>query len=449
MKTKKTENNKGFALIAAMLYTLLITAFLAAFYIIAIGGYQQAQRTTDSLRAYYIADAGLSKAFLELKAVTGALPTSQSLYIPPTSYSVGPGNLSGSYTVSFADDGASWRTYTITSVGTFGIAAKTLTLKVKLVSIARWNYLSNSEITSKWGTLWWVTSMYSEGPVHTNGQFNIMGSPIFNGPVSQSAATINYGQGGPPKDNPDFQGGLSLGASNIFFPTNEILNNVQTAAQTGGLSLNAKDPKNPSTTVIQLLSDGTMKVTNTKLGWNQKSMAIPANGALYVQDENVEVKGTLKGQLTIASNKDVLISGSILYNTDPMLHDADPVHNPASTDMLGLVSNNNVSVKEGVTGALRIDAYIVALTQSFNLQCYLNNHSAGGNQGDMVQYGGLTNNTCGPTGVMDSSGRITDGYNQLQYYDARFQDTAPPWFPAARESNNGRYIYVKTSFTES
>jgi len=449
MKTKKIGNNKGFALIAVMLYTLLITGFLTAFFIVVVGGYKQAQRTTDSLRAYYVADAGLSHAFLKLKAVTGALPTSKSLDIPTTSYSVRPGGLAGSYTVSFSDDGAPWRTYTMTSVGTFGTTTKTLTLKVKLVSLARWNYLSNSEITSKWGTLWWITNMYSEGPVHTNGQFNIMGSPVFNGPVSQSSATINYGQGGPPKDNPDFQGGLSLGASNIFFPTTEIISNVQTAAQTGGLSLSAKDPKKPGTTTIELLSNGTMNVTNTKLSWNKKNMAIPANGALYVQDENVEVKGTLKGQMTIASNKDVLVSGNIRYNTDQMLHNTDPAKNPASTDMLGLVASNNVSVKEGVSGALRIDAYIVALTQSFNLQCYLNDHSAGGNQGDMLQFGGLTNNTCGPTGVMDSKGKITDGYNQLQYYDARFQDSAPPWFPAARESNNGRYIYVKTKFTES
>ena len=167
-------------------------------------------------------------------------------------------------------------------------------------------------------------------------------------------------------------------------------------------------------------------------------MAIPGNGALYVGNGDVTVQGTLKGQLTIDTNQNVLIGGNIRYNTDPRT-------DSTSTDLLGLVANTNVTVKQNAPSNLEIDAYVVAMGGAFQLE----NFSTGGYKGDMVQFGGLMNKYCGPTGVINSQGVIIDGYNQLQYYDTRLQNTAPPWFTAAKDSANGRILYYKIDLKET
>ncbi len=429
MTPRKRQNSQGFLLIMSMIYAFLIMAFLASFLVMVTGGLRQANRAVDRTRAYYVADAGLASALAQLRAAA-ALPA--AFNIAPTSYPVGPNNLNGSYSVAITTDGASTPTYTLASTGTFGSARKTLTLRIKTSSFSRWNYLSRTEIHPTWGTLWWVTGMYAEGNIHTDGQFNIWGSPIYNGPTSQVAPTLNYGQGGPPNDNPNFQQGLTLSAPSITFPTTELLDSVKNgAAQASGVSLTG-------TTTVTLVSDGTMKVTNSAKGWNAQSMAIPANGALYVNNGDVTVQGTLKGQLTIATNQNLLIGGNVLYKTDPMT-------TPSSTDILGLVANTAVTVKQTAPSNLRIDGYIVALNDSFQLE----NFSVGGFKGNMIQYGGLMNKFCGPTGVMDWSGNIIDGYNQLQYYDTRFKTASPPFFTAAKEEGTNRVIYSKVDLKET
>lgn len=421
------KNSRGFLLILVLLFTFLIMSFLTALFVIVTGGLRQANKAIESTRAYYVADAGLAQAFMQLRTAA-AFPA--AFNVANASYPVGPNNLNGSYTVNVTTNGAIWPTYTLASVGTFGNTTKTLTLRVKATSYSRWNYLSNTEINPTWGTLWWVTGMYSEGPIHTNGQFNIWGSPAFNGPVSQVSSTLNYGQGGPPSDNPNFQNGFTPNASAITFPTDLVTSVKNGAAQASGLSLTG-------TTTVVLVSDGTMKVTNSAKGWNAKSMAIPANGALYVNNGDVTVQGTLKGQLTVATNRNVWINGNIRYNTDPRT-------NSASTDLLGLVANTNVTVTQSAPNNLEIDAYVVAMNGAFQLE----NFSTGGYQGDMVQFGGLMNQYCGPTGVMDSHGNIIDGYNQLQYYDTRLQNTAPPFFTPAKDAA-GRILYYKIDLKET
>ena len=436
MKTPiKHKNERGFLLVLTILTTFLITAFLGAFLVIVTSGLRQANRAVEGARAYYVADAGLANALMQVKT-SANLPA--AFNIAATSYPVGPNNFNGSYSVRVTTNGATpCPTYTLASTGVFGSTTKTLTLRIRVISYSRWNYLSETESHPSWGQLWWVTGMWSDGATHTNGQFNIWGSPVYNGPVSQNSSSIYYGQGGPPKDKPDFQNGLTLSAPKIPFPTVDLLNSVKNGAgATGGISLSGA-------TTVTLVSDGTMKVTNSAKGWSAKSMAIPANGALYVNNGDVTVQGTLQGKLTIATNQNVLIAGNVLYKTDQYAHQKDPTK-PESTDLLGLVATTSVTVKDNAPKNLRIDAYVVALNGAFELQ----NFSTGGYKGDMLQFGGLMNKYCGPTGVMDWSGNIIDGYNQLQYYDQRLQNTAPPWFTPAKDATN-RILYSKVDLKET
>ncbi|MBF0490683.1 MAG: hypothetical protein HQL15_08755 [Candidatus Omnitrophica bacterium] len=428
---RRLSQNKGYALAFSLIFLFLIVSFVAAYILASAHGLSTANRGADSSRAYYIADAGITDAFIQLR---GYSSPASSFTVSNASFDPGSGKM-GSYSVTAASNGASWPIYTLTSVGTYNGVTKTLVLKAQQTSISSYAYLSNTEIHPTYGALWWITGMTTVGPVRTNGTLNISGSPIFDGTTTQSGSAINYYNG--VTSNPNFVNGLTLSAPTVTFPTTALLNNISSSASSGGLVLTGN-----STVVFN--ANGTINVTNSARGWNNTNMAKPTNGMIYVQntnssttDGNVTVQGTVKGQVTVASANQMYISGNLVYNTDPRT-------NPASTDMLGLVSKNDITVLANSAPAnLELDAVIVALNGSFQVdQWWLTG------KGNMIQYGSLVNNYCGPTGVFDpSTGNLTGGYNQLQYYDTRLQTMIPPGFMAAVDST-GRTVYVKLSYRE-
>ncbi len=419
------RKNKGFALAFSLLFLLLSLAPIEVLVLSASSGITTANRSADLKRAAYIADMGIADAFIQLRGYAS----------PPLSFNVNNaavvvGGKTGSYAVAVDGAGAPWLRYTITSTGTYHGQTKTLVLTVQQTAVSSFAYLSQTEINPVYGTLWWITGMTTVGPTRTNGRLNIWGSPVFDGTVTQSAATINYWNGGPPIDNPVWVDGLTLGASAIALPTSTVLGTLKTAASGSGLLLTGNS-------TVKFNSSGTINVTNAALGWNNHSMSIPSNGTIYVQNGSVTVQGTIRGQATVASDAEVYISGNLLYHTNPRT-------DPTSTDLLGLVAKNNVTVLAASSPTnLELDAVLVALTGSFQVdQWWVSG------KGNMIQYGSLINNYCGPTGIFDpETGVLSGGYNQLQYFDPRLRSMIPPSFPPAQDAS-GRILYVKISFQE-
>ncbi len=420
------RNEKGFILFYTLIVVGLISLIAETSFLVTTNDLKTAARTADSIRAYYIADAGLAHAFMQLRAQASA---PASLTVSSSSYSVG--STSGSYSATATSDGAAWPTYTIVSLGTYNGVPRTLTLRVKMISFSHWGYLSNTEIDPVWGGNWWITGMISTGPTHTNGRFNMWGAPVFEGAVSQVHSSVNYWS--PSTDNPDYQQGLTTGAPSLALP---VASDFMTSIQAGAQAAQGMQLTGDST--ITLVSDGTMNVTNAARGWTNQNMPIPANGALFVQSGNATVQGVLNGQLTIASDANIYIGGNLIYNTDPRT-------NPSSTDMLGLVAYNNVYVTDQGPQDIEVDGSITALTGQFQVQNFWTFL-----KGDLVQYGGLTTKLPGGlTGIFDTStGQVIHGYNQLQYYDERLKDQAPLWYPPVKDST-GRIAYAKLSFKES
>jgi len=451
-----SRNKKGFALVFSLVVVLLIILVCTAYFSVATNDLLLANRVADSTRAYYLAEAGLADAFMKLRADLG---TPASISASNNNYPVGPGNLTGSYAANCVSDGAAWPTYTITSTGTYHGVIKNLVLEVRMISFSRWDYVSNSEIWFGW-PLWWVTGMVTTGPVFTNDQFNFFGTPIFNGPVGQFASSINYfhttsnPQNNPSgalplQDNPYFQYGVTLNAPkmNVFSLPSAVLDRIRVEANSQGLLLTG-------VSYVTLLSNGTMNITNQNNGWNNHNVSIPVDTAVFVQNGmvtmpsgppvyqngDVLVQGPfVNGQLTIGSDNNLWIGGSLLY------HDkADPDRTIYSgSDLLGLVAKNNVVINYQAAGDIEIDAYLVALLGSFQASGYWVSY-----KGNMIQFGGLANQICGPTGVMDPFGNVIAGYNQLQYYDTRLEHMVPPWFPVVKDTA-GRITYVKVRLTES
>ena len=427
------KTSKGFALIFTLIIAIIIIIVITSLAIIASGDLTLATRATNGIRAYYLAEAGLSRKFAELRG-------GSAISIPTTIINLSPGN-PGSFAVAVNQTGGGvFPTYTLASTGIYKNASKTLILTVRQISYSRYIYLTNLE--SRSGTnIWFIGGDIVRGPLHTNDQLNIFNDPTFEGPVSSVSDSINYYHGPPPLDNPDFQESLTLGAPKIKLPTSaDILNGIKTAAQqSGGVYLTGNS-------TVTLLSNGTMNVTNDGRGltgvvnagqnWTNHNVPLPQNNSLYVNNGNLNISGILAGQLTVGTNNNIYIVGDLLYNSDPRT-------NPSSTDMMGIVSQNNVIIDSAAPYNLEIDGYIIALNTSFSMENY-----ASLMKGTLILYGGITQVERGAVGTFNANtGHKASGYTKDYNYDERFQNVAPAYFPPARDANN-RIVYTKTLWQE-
>ena len=475
------RQNKGFALTLSLIFLFLVVSFMAVFFLAVSNGVNEANLIDKSTKAYYIADAGLADAYERIvkgglstvtssTCVNASIPSTCTVpYIPSSTTDNGVYSLSGvngSYTVSIVYSGSPRTNYVITSQGTYGNVTRTIQLKMIGAAISRFASWSQTEINPTLGTLWWISGMLTTGPVQTNGTFNIIGNPVFNGATAENGASPNYDYGtgtsstSTTKSDPAyvFPDGLTNNSPTITLPTTTTLSNFSTAASSSGLTLTGTSTVifNPTGTITV-----TGKVINsnctTTTSYNNTTMSIPANGVIYVQstktipnchssssDGNVTVQGTVNGQLTVAADQNIYISGNVQYETNPLT-------NPSSTNMLGLVASQNITVIEADAPAqLAIQAVLVALQGSFDVDQYSKNPDpvSGGLDGAvMSQFGSLVNYASGCTGVVNSSGQLIDGWNQIQSYDTRLATQAPPSFPPLVNSS-GNGIYVKEKISE-
>ena len=489
----KLRQNKGFALTFSLIFIFLIVSFMAVYIMAVVYGNFQATRAANLKKAYYVADAGLADAY-ERIVHSGLTLVPQSAgctnvnipsscttpYISSTTASTDNGtykvgSVTGNYIVSVQYFGSPRTKYVITSQGFYGTVSRTLQLTIIGKTIAAYAYWSQTEINPNLGTLWWISGMLTQGPVQTNGTLNIIGNPVFTGSPAIASAPAVPGAVAEAGASPNYKNGTGSDPSSkttsdppYIFPNNELTNNApaitlppastlsnyQTAA---GLILTG------ASTVI-FNSSGTVTVTgkvvnsncSTTTTYNNTTISAPTGGVIYVQstgtipnchssatDGNVTVQGTVKGQLTVAADQNIYISGNVQYNTNP-------VTSP-STDVLGLVASNNITVQEASAPAqLTVDGVLVALQGSFNVDQYKINPApiSGGLDGaNMTQFGSLINYASGCTGVVNSSGQLVSGWNQLQSYDNRLKTLAPPGFPPLVDSSNNA-LYVKQNISE-
>lgn len=419
---------KGFALVYALALMVLMILMASTFFTIPYNELAEATAAANSVKAYYVAEAGIAKKFMELRAgSTDPLSESFNIFTGET------GNYSVS--VTLVPDGA-FATYRLDSTGAFRGMTRTISLTVRQVSYARYAYLSNDEDMMFWYgdvPIWFVTGDTITGPLHSNDQLNISGNPVFMGPVTTTASSINYYHGGPPTDNPDFRKSLTLGAPFVSLPSSsDILTPIMNAAQqSSGLYLTGS-------AVITLRSDGTMDVTNAAKGWSSPhNIPLPQNGAVYVDNGQVSISGVLNGQLTVGTNKSIYVVNNLLYHDDPRT-------NPMSSDMIGLVAQNNVYVDETAPYNMEIDGSMVALNTSFGVESY-----NVGLKGTLIVYGAITQYRRGPIGTFNSvTGAKVSGYTKNYIYDDRMGSAAPLYYPPAKDAAN-RIIYVKILYRES
>jgi len=268
---KKIKNRKGVALIATYMALTVLLAFSGLLF--EISNWQN--KTTNTFKrqaqAIDIAEAGLDRALTWLRAQ--ATPPGSSTN--PWGGVQNLGNpIIGSYSVTITDLGSpagapSVKRYQVTSIGSVNGINQTLTDYLQTDNYARYIWFTNSE--NYGGTdVWFWSQDRLNGPTHSNGHFNIYGTPVFQGEVESVDGYIRYFNNGnninssnlsnPPYDLPNFQDTVTLGVNPTNMPT-QALNLRSASTSSGGIGLTG------DTTVV-LNANGTMNVTNSKKKWN-------------------------------------------------------------------------------------------------------------------------------------------------------------------------------------
>lgn len=268
----------------------------------------------------------------------------------------------------------------------------------------------------------------------TNIVFNSDGTMTVRSPATKYTNTTganatggsNPGQCGQPGSASGQLG--STGGATIPVPPNNIVyaQNV---------------PSDPSNVNATSSASITNSCDNNRIGYPLSGEATPSLGsapcAYGARNGDAFVKGNFHGQLTIAAQNYLYVTGDVKYVD-------------SSADILGLTATNAVWVYNPYStrsGAMlgdsgrEIDAAIISAAHTFQVQ----NYNRGGSRGTLTVKGAIAQRFRG----IVSSG--SNGYVKNYQYDARLKYTAPPKFLSPVTTTYGVTTVgeVKAAFTTS
>ncbi|MBU1650846.1 DUF4900 domain-containing protein [bacterium] len=291
----------------------------------------------------------------------------------------------------------------ITTTGNICGESRTAVVEVRRTPFSEFAYFSNTE-----PPIFFITGDTLRGPIHTNGKFHISGNPVFYGLVS------SVGAGWVGTGSPQFIGGTQFGSAQLDLPVD--LSVIQGKAASAGMLFSGE-------TYVEFISDGTFNwevYTGATLDSSGNTVLSATNGVIATDNsKDIHVKGTLDGQATVLADGDILIDDDILYAADPLV-------DPTSDDILGLIAMHDVVVSATTANMTNCTIYasIMALHKSF----YVEKYNQGGPRGTLAVIGGIIQEKRGPVGTAWYT-TIRSGYSKNYRYDARFYKRAPPFYP--------------------
>lgn len=323
----------------------------------------------------------------------------------------------------------------------------------------------------------WVSADTINGDLHSQDGLFIQGTPTFNGKVSTACPNVKTtdpcyhqiwidGGSGAPKF-----ASTPVGSLSIPIPTSNTA--LKAAAQSGGCLYTGP-------TRIVLLASGNMSVSSPNTTATSAcplgtSVPLPANGVLFVQnipagtaaytnatanhctapwvtnttttdstsggtkyplaadvltanydchDGDLWIEGTLKGQLTVATDDDTILTGNLLY-----------ANGLTGTDVLGVVAQNQIRIYHPVNSSgtelcanpcmqnPTFDGAFMSVAHSWNVM----NYDKGVVKGTITLNGSIAQDFRGPVGT-NSGGTIKTGYAKNYNYDPRLHYLSPPQF---------------------
>jgi len=174
-------------------------------------------RSLNSSQAFWLAESGLELTYRWLQ-FQDSPPGGTASFLHYNQHPEGGGTFTVTVDPDDGNPGTYLKKYKISSVGKVDQTVRQLEIEMQTTTFNKFGYLTGNE----GGTIWFNTGDLIEGPIHSNDQISIVGSPVFMGKVTSTASSFN--QGSP--FNPDFQAGYQLGVPPVIFPTEQdVLDN--------------------------------------------------------------------------------------------------------------------------------------------------------------------------------------------------------------------------------
>ena len=275
------------------------------------------------------------------------------------------------------------------------------------------------------------------GPVHTNDEFYVCGTPTFGraGKNDSVEATDPAGYRQCAGSSPTFNGTTTWGAPNLQMPTTNAA--LKSYADSTWIFTGPVHITITSAGARVVSSSGTVLKSGT---------GYPPAGIIYVQngtcstsfsasqgypsgggcgDAWVHSTTDSAADLTIAAENDVIIDGDLTHSSSAVLgliaNGFVRVYHPCSSG-----TNGSSSPEDGSTGYLTsptIEAAILSLNHSF----MVDNYGCGDPMGNLSVTGAIAQQFRGTVGT-NSGGTISTGYIKNYNYDAALKYHQPPYF---------------------
>jgi hypothetical protein len=289
----------------------------------------------------------------------------------------------------------------LTSTGSYRGVNKSVEVIFQPSSFSKFAYYSVSESGIHWkdgDTVW--------GPWHSQDYITISKKPVFYGKVTTKKG-IKWNIG--PYD-PKFYGGFEQGVD-VTMPATSMTN-LESMAADDGKKFTGKD-------TLYLTFAGDSIKFRSRINKPDSTFLLSTfapNGVIYAKDAILRLKGTIKGQYTVGSNKRIYIDNDIVYNTNPLT-------NPNSTDLFGIVTEKDVLVTNNAANnnGINLHASIYCRTEGFGAE----NPDTRPNSGQLKLLGGIQQYYR----KLVSDPWPTHGFAKAYRYDQRLMFASPPGYP--------------------
>jgi hypothetical protein len=401
---------------------ILVMLFSALFALFGTNILKSSVQMTENYSDYY------SKARAHSIAVSGANMAINELFIDKK-WMTGFKNLNfQSGVMNVEIDTFGYDSRKITSVGEYN--NKTSTVEIVLEPV---NFSIFGNFYERMDGVWWATGDTLQGRFHANDWINCYGDPVFMGPATTTKGAKLHDK----NSHPEFFGSTKVvDPITLEFDTSAI----RVAAYSNGKIFRDTTNNNKETYVdLNFNADGTVQYKQ-KIGngsWTAPKTAplntLAPNGVIYVEKGNITVQGVLNGRATLVASQrgnngnlgEIQIANSITYAKNPLT-------DPTSMDMLGLVAENQVRVLFDATrGDISIDASIFSQKDGLVIDNYKNYPTAY----NMNLLGGVIGYRVQPTAEYKTiNGKFVpvNGYSYVHKFDTRFTKMRPPYFPSTK-----------------
>jgi hypothetical protein len=448
---KRINNNrrgeKGSTLLNMMCFLIIVVDLMIPILDLANNHRTIAVEQCTVEQAMYVAEGGCEVASRWVESNIAMLATT-SLTTTNGSGTIGPG------TYNYIITKLNQTTFSVASTGTVNNVQRCVQI--------RWLYQPTYASFAFWaatnGSVQFVVGNSFYGHVHTDDppDFGSTGSGTNNGAAFYAQMDTLTNQFAGSTNGAYFADGFQ---ENTYQGTMADVNFTNGATSMKQLASNSSVGLVLQGATTLTFNGSSISIINYRMGWTNSATAhsfnitndallyiatapagsLPANSATgftYITG------GTLTGRVTIVSENDINLEGSITYVDNPTV-----VTN--SIDALGLISGGDIWIATNAPNNITIDAAMMATglnpglnptptnflsAGSFGVTDYGN--TSVGSRGLLTLYGGIVQEVRGAVGTVNGS-TVLSGYNKNYSYDPRFVSTPPPYYPGV----GGKFQY--------